>query len=624
MKGYTVPTVYTAVDKATSVVNKMADNAATKAARMERSFRKVGDAAQNVAKKTAMMGLAILAPIALLANEAIKFEDKMADVAKVANVAIGSETFTILGDKAKDLGIFLGVGATEAAGLMQNLAQGGVAIKDLDEVSRIAGKVGVAFGISADEAGAAFIKTRNALGGTIESTALLMDSINMLGNTTAASSAQIVTFMSNGGSAVARAMGASGEAVAGMAAQLISMGTSAEESATVMTRFTKTVMSNKDLRAVFDKAGGGAEGMMAVIQKGAKLSGKAQDAYFQKFGAYGLKLQLLAKNFDQLQGTVNAATDATATADSVNKEFANRTATTGFKLEQAKARFGVLAIEIGSVLLPAINKIIERLTPLIERFTKWARENKGTITTIVKVAAVIGGLLMAISAISFAVAAFTKIVMIVKGVMFAWKAITVIFTAAQWLLNAALTANPIGLIIVAIAALIAIVALVISKYEKWGAAATFLLGPLGMVINLVMAFRRNWDGITDAFSQGGILAGIKKIGAVLLDSILMPMQQLLKLLTGLPGAMGRMAQSGVDGIEKLRTNLGVEVGATVNGGKPLTPINPEMNRNEMLKETIQTNNANVSLNINDPKNRVNAESDSPFVRIMTTSTLATQ
>src|SRR5690554_6567225 len=112
-------------------------------------------------------------------------------------------------------------------------------------------------------AGEAFIKTRNALGGTIESTSKLMDSINYLGNTTAASSAQIITFMSNGGSAVARAMGASGESVAGVAAQLISMGTSAEEAATVMERFTKTVLQQKDMRAIFDKAGGGAEGMMA-------------------------------------------------------------------------------------------------------------------------------------------------------------------------------------------------------------------------------------------------------------------------------------------------------------------------------------------------------------------------
>lgn len=39
--------------------------------------------------------------------------------------------------------------------------------------------------------------------------------------------------------------------------------------------------------------------------------------------------------------------------------------------------------------------------------------------------------------------------------MLASAAVTGVVTAAQWLLNAALTANPIGLIVVAIAAFVA-------------------------------------------------------------------------------------------------------------------------------------------------------------------------
>lgn len=111
-----------------------------------------------------------------------------------------------------------------------------------------------------------------------------------------------------------------------------------------------------------------------------------------------------------------------------------------------------------------------------------------------------------------------------------------LFTGAQWLLNAALTANPIGAIIVAIAALIALIIVAVAKYNEWGAALTFLLGPFGIIINLVQAFRRNWDMITAAFKEGGIMAGIKAIGAVLLDSILMPMEQLLGLIAKATGA----------------------------------------------------------------------------------------
>jgi tape measure domain-containing protein len=48
-----------------------------------------------------------------------------------------------------------------------------------------------------------------------------------------------------------------------------------------------------------------------------------------------------------------------------------------------------------------------------------------------------------------------KATLFIQGLMTAWKVATVGMTAAQWLLNAALTANPIGLVIAAIVALVA-------------------------------------------------------------------------------------------------------------------------------------------------------------------------
>lgn len=105
---------------------------------------------------------------------------------------------------------------------------------------------------------------------------------------------------------------------------------------------------------------------------------------------------------------------------------------------------------------------------------------------------------------------------------------TVLQTAAQWLLNIAMNANPIGLIILGIAALVGLVTMVIKKYDEWGAAISFLMGPLGIVINLIQSFRRHWDSIVQAFKSDGIIGGIKRIGMVILDSLLMPLQQILE------------------------------------------------------------------------------------------------
>jgi hypothetical protein len=104
--------------------------------------------------------------------------------------------------------------------------------------------------------------------------------------------------------------------------------------------------------------------------------------------------------------------------------------------------------------------------------------------------------------------------------------------------------------------LVAIIVVIIRHYNKWGAAVTFLLGPLGMLINIVQAFRRNWEDVKKAFSEGGFLEGLKKIGAVLLDSLLMPIQQLLELVSRIPGLSG-IAGKGAEKILALRERLGV-------------------------------------------------------------------
>lgn len=60
---------------------------------------------------------------------------------------------------------------------------------------------------------------------------------------------------------------------------------------------------------------------------------------------------------------------------------------------------------------------------------------------------------------------------------------TIVWTAAQWLLNVALTANPIGLIIIAIAALIAIIILIATKTTWFQTAWKFMVKAVGAAWN---------------------------------------------------------------------------------------------------------------------------------------------
>lgn len=129
--------------------------------------------------------------------------------------------------------------------------------------------------------------------------------------------------------------------------------------------------------------------------------------------------------------------------------------------------------------------------------------------------------------------------------------VTRIQTAAQWLLNIAMDANPIGLIILGIGALISIIVVAIEYYDQFGALLLHLLGPIGWVINAIMALKRNWDSVVEAFKSDGIIGALKRIGIVLLDTVLYPIQQLLEILSEIPG-IGKYATMGAEQIAELR------------------------------------------------------------------------
>lgn len=98
-------------------------------------------------------------------------------------------------------------------------------------------------------------------------------------------------------------------------------------------------------------------------------------------------------------------------------------------------------------------------------------------------------------------------------------------TAATAALNAVLLATPIGWIVLGIGAVIAV------------------------VVSLV----KHWDSLKRAFTEGGFIAGIKRIGFVIIDALLAPVQGLLNLISKIPG-LGSVAK-GADFIQGLRDRM---------------------------------------------------------------------
>jgi hypothetical protein len=99
---------------------------------------------------------------------------------------------------------------------------------------------------------------------------------------------------------------------------------------------------------------------------------------------------------------------------------------------------------IGAALLPAINKVL----PFLTKMGNWASENTQVFLII---AGVIGGIAAA--------------VLLINGAMTAWTAITTAATIVQTAFNAVLAMNPITLIVIAVAALIAGLVIAYKKFE---------------------------------------------------------------------------------------------------------------------------------------------------------------
>lgn len=282
-------------------------------------------------------------------------------------------------------------------------------------------------------------------------------------------------------------------------------------------------------------------------------------------------------------------------------------------------------------LVPALNKSMQFLSPV----GKWMVNNKSTVQVIVQVILAATGAFLAFKTALFLTSLAFKVL---RGTAIAYNAVigltnaamgrSLVFSRAnrtaliahsvalkgvaiaQRIWNAAMRANPIGLIITGIGVLIGLVTAVTSKWDKWGAAVSLFMGPLGAIISLFKSFQRHWDMIKKAFQTKGIIAGLKAIGIAILDAILQPVQQLLNLVGKLPKWLGGgVAKAGADAIKEMRKQIGAlgddveEVGNKAKGGNKAKEPNTRQAQTESFSRSIEERVEKMEIEVKDPNNR---------------------
>lgn len=461
--------------------------------------------ANELAQKGLIIAGAGAAALAVPVKISIDFESAMADVAKVVD-GLKDETgkvtpaYKVMSDQIIEMTTRLPIAAKDIATIVAAGAQSGIAKNELLGFTESAVKMGVAFDITADQAGQSMAEMRAAFKLTQPQVIALADQINYLGNTSPNKAYKIMEVVQRIG-ALGEVGGFASSSIAAMAASLTAVepDVAATGIKNIILALTKGESATKGQIAAFDELGlksgevaknmqKDAEGTIAVVLQAIKKLPKEKQVSMtnELFGSEALPVVMqYSQGLDTLTKNLNAVSDSKKYAGSMEAEYAARAATTANNIKLAQQAMAALGITIGNVLLPGINSMLGSFNGVMGSVQKWSQANPGLSSGLVKIAvgtiAIVGGL----SALSIGLIAVFGPMMLVG------RAFGIVALAAKGMSMALLT-NPITWIVLAIAA----AALLI--YKNWAPISSFFVGI--------------WNSIKTAFN-----GGIRGISALIIN-----------------------------------------------------------------------------------------------------------
>lgn len=361
----------------------------------------------TVAGAAVALGAAIYAgPV----KASMDFESAMSDVSKVVDGLKDSKTGKLtqeyykMRDAILDLSTKIPLTAKELTQIAASAGQAGIARNEIVKFSEDAAKMGVAFDVSADQAGDWMAKWRTSFSMSQQEVVSLADKINYLSNNSASTASEISNIVSKIGP-LGEVAGLSSGAISALGATLVAVGVNDDVAATgikkVMTTMTAGTAVTKRQKAVLDKMGYSATDLAKRMQTDAqgaildfmaavKKLPKAEQAaalknYFGEESVAAIapmlsRLDLLKKSFDRVG-------DSSLYAGSMEAEYAARADTTANKIQLAKNSLSKLSISLGNAFLPLVGDSAEKLSDLVIKLSDFIDKNPELVRTVAKVTA---------------------------------------------------------------------------------------------------------------------------------------------------------------------------------------------------------------------------------------------
>lgn len=337
------------------------------------------------------------AAIALPVKTAIDFEESMADVRKVVDFETKDE-LKKFGGEILALTREIPLSASELATITASGGQLGIAKENLLEFTTIAAKMGVAFDMGADEAGDSMGKMMNIFGMDIKAISLLGDAINHLSDNSASKAKEIVEVLKRIGG-TAKTIGMTASEASSLASAFISLGKTPELAATSADTLMKklgNIKEDKNMQETLSKLGmdpqyvaanmakAPEQMIMMFLESAKKLKGAEQLKLLTDIFGDGFAgdIALLVNGLDTYKKAIKDVANSEAYVGSMDKEFKNKSDTTANALQILKNAVNEIAINFGSVFLPAIANGSKAIAGLISSVTNFTGQIPGLNTVL--------------------------------------------------------------------------------------------------------------------------------------------------------------------------------------------------------------------------------------------------
>lgn len=307
---------------------------------------------------------------------AMEFENAMSDVAKVVDglkdsTGNATKEYGQMADSIINLSKKIPMTSEQIAQIVASAGQAGIAKNELIGFAESAAKMGIAFDVTAEQAGDWMASWRTALKLTQPQVEVLADQINYLGNTSSERADKLANIVSRVGS-LGQIAGLTGGQVAALGAA--TTGIAPEVAATglkkLMTTMTAGASATDKQAMVLKKLGFESTEMakrMQVDAQGAimdllssinKLPKAEQTAAIKDyFGQESLStIAVLTNNLGNLESQFEKVGNQSKYAGSMQAEYEARAATTENSIILMKNAFRALKIQIGNYILPIVGK----------------------------------------------------------------------------------------------------------------------------------------------------------------------------------------------------------------------------------------------------------------------------